>query len=165
MVEHAGAGGESASLNTAAYKIQVSTDGVNFTTVVNVTGNQDSITTNDITPTTARYVRLNIVTPTQSGGAPASIYEFQVFSPQASPGRRFHIIGVARFPNGDSRGNGQLRGHRGSALWIRWNGDDERQRLAVGSYRQLQSCGGERGRYQLCESCDGGVHSSRQSIR
>jgi len=91
VVEHAGAGGESFSLNSSAYNIQVSTDGVNFTTVVSVTGNIDSITTNDIAPTTARYVELNIVTPTQSGSPPASIYEFQVFGAQSAPSPDFSL--------------------------------------------------------------------------
>ncbi len=92
VVEHAGAGGEAFSLNTAAYNIQISQDGVNFTTVVSVTGNIQSITTNDIAPTTARYVQLNIVTPTQSGNPPASIYEFQVFGPQsAAPAPDFSL--------------------------------------------------------------------------
>jgi len=79
VVEHAGAGGEGFSLNTAAFNIQVSTDGVTFTTVVNVTGNIFSITTHDIAPTNGRYVRLNIVTPTQTSDTAARIYEFQVF--------------------------------------------------------------------------------------
>ncbi|MGD0136085.1 MAG: discoidin domain-containing protein, partial [Bryobacteraceae bacterium] len=91
VLEHAGAGGENPSLNTAAFNIQISSDGVNFTTVVNVTGNQDSITTSDITPTTARYVLLNIVTPTQSGGPPASIYEFEIFGPQGNPAAGFTL--------------------------------------------------------------------------
>ena len=80
VVEHAGAGGESFDRNTAAFNIQVSTDGVNFTTVVNVTGNIASITTHDIAPATARYVRLNIITPTHTADTSARIYEFQVFS-------------------------------------------------------------------------------------
>ena len=91
VLEHAGAGGENPALNTAAYNIQISSDGVHFTTVVNVTGNQDSITTNDITPTTARYVLLNIITPTQSGAAPASIYELEIFGPLGSPAAGFTL--------------------------------------------------------------------------
>jgi hypothetical protein len=84
VVEHAGAGGESFNLNTAAFNIQVSTDGVNFSTVVNVTGNVASITTHDINPTTARFVQLNITTPTQTADTNTRIYEFQVFG--ISPG-------------------------------------------------------------------------------
>jgi len=92
VVEHAGAGGEAFSFNTAAFNIQVSSDGVNFSTVVSVTGNIDSITTHDIAPTTARYVQLNIVTPTQSGNPPASIYEFQVFGPQSGTSSDFSLL-------------------------------------------------------------------------
>ena len=79
VIEHAGAGGEDFGLNTAAFNIQISTDGVNFTTVVNVTGNADSITTHDIEPASARYVRLNITVPAQDGTPTANIYEFQIF--------------------------------------------------------------------------------------
>ncbi len=86
VVEHAEAGGQDWSFNTSAYNIQVSNDGVNFTTVVNVTGNRYGITTNDISSTTARYVKLNIVTPTQSGSGNANIYEFQVFAPLSGSG-------------------------------------------------------------------------------
>lgn len=85
VVEHAGAGGgESFNLNTSAFNIQTSTDGVNFTTVANVTGNVDSITTHDITSTVARYVRLNIVTPSANGDTSARIYEFQVYNTSTS---------------------------------------------------------------------------------
>jgi hypothetical protein len=81
VVEHAGAGGgESFNLITAAFNIQVSTDGVTFTTVTNVSGNVDSITTHDITPTLARFVKLNIITPSQGADAVARIYEFQVYN-------------------------------------------------------------------------------------
>ena len=79
IVEHAGAGGESFNFNTAAFSIQVSTDGVTFSPVVNVTGNIFSITTHDIAPTSARYVRLNILIPTQTSDTAARIYEFQIF--------------------------------------------------------------------------------------
>jgi hypothetical protein len=69
----------------------VSNDGVNFTTVVNLTGNIDSITTHDIAPTTARFVRLNIVTPTQTTDTSARIYEFQVFPSQAGSSADFAV--------------------------------------------------------------------------
>lgn len=80
IVEHAGAGGgEAFPLNTVAFNIQVSTDGVKFTTVVNVTGNVDSITTHDVTPTIARYVKLNVITPNQGVDSVTRIFEFQVY--------------------------------------------------------------------------------------
>jgi predicted alpha-1,2-mannosidase len=79
VVDHAGAGGEQVGWNTAAFNLQVSTDGTTFTTVATVTGNTASITTHNITPVTARYVRLNVVTPTGNGNGAARIYELQVF--------------------------------------------------------------------------------------
>ena len=80
IVEHAGAGGESLNLNSAAFNIDISTDGVTFTTMVNVTGNTLSITTHDITPATARYVRMTVTKPTQTSDTTTRIYEFQVFN-------------------------------------------------------------------------------------
>ncbi|HEV3039261.1 MAG TPA: discoidin domain-containing protein [Candidatus Angelobacter sp.] len=94
VVEHAGAGGEGGSLdssgrpnfdiNTSAYNIQTSTDGVNFTTIVNITGNLESITTHNITPVTARFVKLNITTPTRTTDTASRVYEFQVYGPSGT---------------------------------------------------------------------------------
>jgi FKBP-type peptidyl-prolyl cis-trans isomerase/outer membrane protein assembly factor BamB len=80
VVEHAGAGGDDLNLNTRDFNIQVSVDGVNFTTVASVTDNIQSITTHDIPPTAARYVRLNVLAPAKSAAAPANIFELQVFA-------------------------------------------------------------------------------------
>jgi len=104
IVEHAGAGGETLADNSAAFNIQVSTDNVNFTTVVNVTNNTLSITTHDITPVIARYVRLNVNTPSSDGDPATRIYEFQVFnaataaagySLSATPGSQSVTAGTA----------------------------------------------------------------------
>src|SRR5207248_7632373 len=67
VIDHAGAGGEQTGFNTRAFTLQVSTDGTTFTTVVTVTANTASVTTHDITPVNARFVRLNVVTPTNNG--------------------------------------------------------------------------------------------------
>ena len=83
IVEHAGAGGEDLSLNTRDFNIQVSTDGVNFGTVADVLGNIQSITTHDIVPAIARYVRLNVSAASQGGALPARIYELQVYGSPA----------------------------------------------------------------------------------
>jgi FKBP-type peptidyl-prolyl cis-trans isomerase/outer membrane protein assembly factor BamB len=84
VVEHAGAGGDDFNLNTRDFNIQVSVDGSNFTTVTSVTANIQSITTHDIAPIAARYVRLNVLTPARTAAAPANIFELQVFaSPRA----------------------------------------------------------------------------------
>lgn len=88
LVEHAGAGGDNFNLNTSDFNIQVSADGVNFTTVTSVTANVQSITTHDISPIAARYVRLNVLTPAKAAAttektaaSPANIFELQVFAP------------------------------------------------------------------------------------
>lgn len=79
VIRHAGAGGESTDWNTRDFNVQVSTDGTNWTTVVTVTGNTASTTTHNIAATTARYVRLNVVVPTQTTDTAARIYEFEVY--------------------------------------------------------------------------------------
>jgi predicted alpha-1,2-mannosidase len=79
-VRHAGAGGESTTRNTRDFTLQVSTDGTNWTTVSTVTANTASVTVHPITPTSARYVRLNIQTPTQTTDAAARIYEVEVYA-------------------------------------------------------------------------------------
>jgi hypothetical protein len=79
VIRHAGAGGESTSSNTRDFTIQVSTDGVNWTTVVTVTGNTASTTTHNIAATSARYVRLNVTAAEQAGGGAARIYEVEVY--------------------------------------------------------------------------------------
>jgi FKBP-type peptidyl-prolyl cis-trans isomerase/outer membrane protein assembly factor BamB len=80
VVEHAGSGGDDFNLNTRDFDIQVSVDGVNFTTVTSVTGNIQSITTHDIPPIVSRYVRLNVLTPAKSAAASANVFELQVFA-------------------------------------------------------------------------------------
>ena len=80
VVEHAGAGGDDFNLNTRDFNIQVSADGQTFSTVASMTGNIQSITTHDIPPTEARYVRLNVITPQGTPTPPANIYELQVFA-------------------------------------------------------------------------------------
>ena len=83
VTEHAASGGEDLSLNTRAYNIQVSLDGTNFDTVVDVGNNHKSITTDDIPAIVARFVRLNIVAPAQTASTQANIYEFMVFGTPA----------------------------------------------------------------------------------
>lgn len=59
------------------YTIQVSTDNVNWTTVVTVTGNTSAIRTHNITTTTARYVKINITNPGNENKA--RFYEVEVW--------------------------------------------------------------------------------------
>jgi len=81
IIKHAAEGGESASYNTKAYNIQVSSDGTNWSTVVRVTNNTKSVTVDNIDTVSARYIKLNVTTPTQTTNLAARIYEFQVFGP------------------------------------------------------------------------------------
>jgi hypothetical protein len=123
VVEHAGAGGESLNLNTVAFNIQVSSDGANFNTVVTVANNQDSITTHDIAPTSARYVRLNITDPSQADSN-ARIYEFQVFGSQVGAPADFSVSGTPGSQTVTAGGTGNysasvaaLNGFNGTVTW------------------------------------------------
>ncbi|WP_144376911.1 discoidin domain-containing protein, partial [Paenibacillus sp. FSL A5-0031] len=75
-------GGEPTSYNTKAYNIQVSTDGTNWKTIVNVTNNTSGVTVDNILDAQARYIRLNVTTPTQTSDSSARIYEFEIYERQ-----------------------------------------------------------------------------------
>jgi hypothetical protein len=74
-VHNPGTGGEKASWNTRDFDIQVSTDGSAWTTVAAVRGNTADVTTHTVTPVTARYVRVNVLTPTSDSDTAARIFE------------------------------------------------------------------------------------------
>ncbi|MEU0878314.1 GH92 family glycosyl hydrolase [Lentzea sp. NPDC005914] len=80
VLKHAGLGGESTGLNTGAYTVQTSVDGTNWTTVVDVSSVRSSRSYHPITQRQARYVRLNVTTPTNNGNTAARIYEFEVYA-------------------------------------------------------------------------------------
>lgn len=94
VVKHAGAGGESTSLNTKAFNIQTSSDGSSWTTQTNVSNNTLSTTTHTVTSVSARHVRLNVTTPTQTTDSVTRIYELEVHSAggNASPTANFRFI-------------------------------------------------------------------------
>jgi len=77
-LRHAGAGGESASWNTRAFTLQTSTDGNTWSTPVTVSSNTGNVSTHAITATSARYIKLNVTTPTQNGDPATRIYELEV---------------------------------------------------------------------------------------
>jgi F5/8 type C domain-containing protein/glycosyl hydrolase family 18 (putative chitinase) len=79
-VDHASAGGESASYNTRAFTIEVSADGQTWKTAVKVTANTAGVSTHPVSGVSARYVRLNITKPTQGTDPAARIYEFKILS-------------------------------------------------------------------------------------
>jgi lysophospholipase L1-like esterase len=78
VVSHAAAGGEQQPWNTRGFTIQTSMDAAAWVTQVNVTANTDGVTTHPVNPTTARYTRLIITTPTQTTDTAARIYEFEI---------------------------------------------------------------------------------------
>ncbi len=78
IVRHAQAGGESATFNTRDYDLQTSSDGVAFTTIAQVRGNTAAVTTTAVL-STARFLRLNVITAEQGSNNAARIYEVEVF--------------------------------------------------------------------------------------
>src|SRR5439155_23101686 len=64
--------------NPRDFDIRVSDDGTNFRTVVQARGNTAAVTTHPVN-TSGRFVRLNVLTPTQNGDPAARIYELEVF--------------------------------------------------------------------------------------
>ncbi|MDO4436898.1 MAG: beta-N-acetylglucosaminidase domain-containing protein [Coriobacteriaceae bacterium] len=80
-IQHAAAGGEGASANTYSFTISVSTDGRNFTKVIDVTDNTLGVSEHAITPTLGRYVKLDIRTAVSPGTQwpAARIFEFEAY--------------------------------------------------------------------------------------
>jgi mannosyl-glycoprotein endo-beta-N-acetylglucosaminidase len=76
-IRHAQAGGEAAAYNTRDFDVSVSVDGTAFSAVAQVRGNTAAVTTHPVTGT-ARYVRLDVRTPTQTEDPAARIYELEV---------------------------------------------------------------------------------------
>ncbi|GIH11510.1 hypothetical protein Rhe02_95770 [Rhizocola hellebori] len=79
-VAHAQAGGEAASLNTKAYTITVSNDGITWTQAVAVSNNTAANTTHAVSAVSGRYIQLNVSVPTQSSGGATRIYELRAFA-------------------------------------------------------------------------------------
>ncbi|GAA1368902.1 discoidin domain-containing protein [Catellatospora chokoriensis] len=80
VLRHSGAGGEKTAWNTRDFDIQVSTNGTTWTTVASPRGNTANVTTHTITPVTARYVRINVITPTSDTDTAARIYELEAYA-------------------------------------------------------------------------------------
>lgn len=80
VVRHSAAGGEKAAWNTRDFDVQVSTDGTTWTTVAAPRGNTAAVTTHTFTPRPARYVRVNVLTPTSDTDRAARIYELEAYA-------------------------------------------------------------------------------------
>jgi len=79
VIRHAAAGGEPARWNTRDFDIQTSLDGATWTTVAAIRANTADITTHPINGTSARFLRLAVLTPTQDSDRAARIYEFEAY--------------------------------------------------------------------------------------
>ncbi|KAA6301492.1 MAG: hypothetical protein EZS26_002366 [Candidatus Ordinivivax streblomastigis] len=84
VVKHAGYGNEATFLNTANFEIQKSVDGVNFTSVDKVEGNTADMTDKDVSPFTARYVRLQITKAQLGSSRRCAVFEFELYETPAS---------------------------------------------------------------------------------
>jgi hypothetical protein len=73
VIQHAGAGGEAASMNTKAFVLETSTGGGVWTTAATITGNTASTTQHTVN-VTARWIRITTT------DAVARIYEFEAYS-------------------------------------------------------------------------------------
>lgn len=80
VVRHSGAGGEKTAWNTRDFDLQVSTNGTTWTNVVSARGNTANVTTHTFTPVSARYVRLNVITPTSDSDTAARVFELEAYS-------------------------------------------------------------------------------------
>lgn len=78
-ISHAEDGGESSGMNTEEYKLEVSTDGNQFTEVLNIIKNKSGKTIDAFKSVDARYVRLTILKATQGSDSAARIYEIGVY--------------------------------------------------------------------------------------
>lgn len=78
VIKHAEAGGETSGMNTAAYTVEVSEDGKNFTELISEKPNKDAITNDPLAVTKARYVRLRVDKATQATDTAARIFEIEV---------------------------------------------------------------------------------------
>ncbi len=132
VIKHAGLGGESTTYNTRDFKVQVSTDGTNWNTVVNVAGNTASETTHNITAVTAHYVRLNVVTGAQSGANTARIYELEVYG-STTPSTNLALNKPATADSSCNANEGPAKAVNGS-----WTGGNTDKWCSLGTTKWLQ---------------------------
>ncbi|MCA2217762.1 family 16 glycoside hydrolase [Jidongwangia harbinensis] len=130
VVKHAGAGGENTAWNTRDFTVAVSTNGTSWTNVATVTGNTASTTTHDVTPVTARHVRLAITAAASSGDNTARIYELEAYGTAGGSNR------ITLFDGGDLSKWQHAGG--GAATWPVADGSAE---VLGGDLRTKQSFG------------------------
>ena len=86
VVKHAGAGGESSSLNTRSFRIETRASSGSWSTAATVTSNTASVTTTTVAARSARYARITVTDSEQgSASGAARIYEFEVYNGSTAP--------------------------------------------------------------------------------
>src|SRR5262249_15583101 len=86
VIRHAEAGVESPAWTTKDYDIQTSLDGTTWSTALQVRGNTAAVTNHRLAvPVTARYVKIVVITPTQTTDPAARIPEIEFYN-SPSPG-------------------------------------------------------------------------------
>ncbi|ANE48408.1 hypothetical protein SY83_21390 [Paenibacillus swuensis] len=143
-IAHAGAGWEQPVRNTKAYRIQTSLDGVSWSDNVSVTANTYNVSTHEISPVTAKYVKLLVDQPAQvSTETAARINEFEVFGvpdpnrDQAAPSA----------PSGL-----RLTGKSDTSVTLTWNSSTDN--VAVIGYQILNNTG------QVLASVNGSTYAA-----
>lgn len=77
-MHHAQAGGENEGMNTEDFSFEVSMDGENFEPLLTVEENELGTSTHTFKATEAKYVRLNVLKPSQGADSAARIYEVEI---------------------------------------------------------------------------------------
>jgi alpha-L-fucosidase 2 len=76
---------EDIKYNARDFKIEGSTDGTSWTDIDTVYGNTKTVCGQTIAPVSARYVKLTMLTSTQSNDGGARLYEFEVYGADNKP--------------------------------------------------------------------------------
>lgn len=75
---HAQAGGENEGMNTEDFSFEVSMDGENFEPLLNIEENELGTSVHTFKATQTKYVRVNILKPSQGSDSAARIYEVEI---------------------------------------------------------------------------------------
>jgi hypothetical protein len=85
VVRHAEAGGEPAGTDTRDFDVRTSANGTDWKTVLKVRGNTRAVSRLSLpSPVTAAFLKINIISPTQTSDAAARIDEVEVYGMTAS---------------------------------------------------------------------------------
>ncbi|WP_066872764.1 endo-beta-N-acetylglucosaminidase [Clostridium mediterraneense] len=78
IMSNAEAGGEAENMNTGSFSVETSLDGKTFDTVLTVEENTASVSKHAFKATEAKFVKVNILKPSQGSDSAARIYEIEL---------------------------------------------------------------------------------------